>query len=107
VGVPKIGREIMGQAIQLCAQERSFHPVRDYLDELKWDGLQRLDSWLPRYLGADDSPYARAIGRLFMIGAVAAVARVYEPGCKMDYVLVLEGQQGAGKSRACDTLGAP
>jgi Virulence-associated protein E len=69
MGVPKIGREIMGQAIHLCAQEQSFHPVRDYLDNLKWDGVKRLERWLPRYLGADESPYARAIGRMFMIGA--------------------------------------
>jgi predicted P-loop ATPase len=102
MGVPKIGREIMGQAIHLCAQEQSFHPVRDYLDNLKWDGVKRLERWLPRYLGADESPYARAIGRMFMIGATA---RVYQPGCKFDYVVVLEGKQGAGKSRACSVLG--
>jgi predicted P-loop ATPase len=82
-GLPKIGREITGQAIALRAQERSFHPVRDYLDALKWDGVERLESWLTRYMGADQSPYVAAIGRMFMI---AAVARVYEPGAKADYV---------------------
>jgi predicted P-loop ATPase len=104
VGIPKIGREIMGQAIHLRAQERPFHPVRDYLDLLRWDGVNRLDSWLTRYMGADESPYVKSIGRMFMI---ASVARVHEPGCKADYVLVLEGPQGAGKSRACEALGAP
>jgi predicted P-loop ATPase len=101
-GVPKIGRETMGQAIELRAQERSFHPVRDYLDAIEWDGVERLGSWLTNYMGGDESPYASAIGRMFMI---AAVARVYKPGAKADYVLVLEGLQGAGKSRACEALG--
>ena len=94
----------MGQAIELRAQERSFHPVRDYLDGLEWDGVERLGSWLTRYMGADESPYARAIGRMFL---VAAVARVYAPGSKADYVLIFEGPQGAGKSRACEVLGSP
>ncbi len=102
MGVPKIGREIMGQAIELRAQERSFHPVRDYLSALEWDTVKRLDSWLTRYMGAAETPYTNAIGRMFMI---AAVARVYKPGSKADYVLVLEGKQGAGKSRACEALG--
>lgn len=101
-GVPKIGRETMGQAIVLRAQERSFHPVRDYLDALTWDGGDRLSRWMTRYLGAEENPYSAAIGRMFLIGAVA---RVFEPGCKFDYVVVLEGQQGAGKSRACSALG--
>jgi predicted P-loop ATPase len=101
-GLPKIGREITGQAIALRAQERSFHPVRDYLDSLKWDGGNRLGSWLTRYMGTNQSPYSKAIGRMFVI---AAVARVYEPGCKGDCVVVFEGSQGAGKSRACAALG--
>jgi predicted P-loop ATPase len=102
VGIPKIGREITGQAIALRARERSFHPVRNYLDVLKWDGVTRLGSWLTRYMGAAESAYSKAIGRMFTI---AAVARVYEPGCKADYVVVFEGPQGAGKSRACAALG--
>ncbi len=101
-GLPKIGREVTSQAIALCAQERSFHPVRDYLGALKWDGLKRLDSWLTGYMGAAESPYSKAIGRMFMI---AAVARVYRPGSKADYVVVFEGPQGVGKSRACAVLG--
>jgi predicted P-loop ATPase len=101
-GMPKVGRDTVHQAIALRAQERAFHPVRDYLEQLSWDGVERLASWLPRYLGAMPSPYAAAIGRMFLI---AAVARIMHPGCKADYVLVLEGAQGAGKSRACSVLG--
>jgi predicted P-loop ATPase len=101
-GLPKIGRETVHQAIGLRAQERAFHPVREYLDGLAWDGVARLDGWLARYMRADPTPYVSAIGRMFLI---AAAARIFEPGCKADYVLVLEGVQGAGKSRACATLG--
>ena len=101
-GLPKIGRETVHQAIGLRAQERAFHPVRDYLDGLKWDGVARLDGWLSRYLGASKSDYAEGIGRMFLI---ATVARIFRPGCKADYVLVLEGPQGVGKSQACAILG--
>ena len=103
-GLPKIGREVVHQAIHLRAQERAFHPVRDYLDALAWDGVERLDGWLARYMRAEPSPYVSAIGRMFL---VAAVARIIQPGAKCDYVLVFEGPQGAGKSRACAILGAP
>jgi predicted P-loop ATPase len=101
-GLPRIGREVMHQAIALRAQERAFHPVRGYLDALVHDGRPRLGGWLTRYTGAAESPYVQAIGRMFLL---MTVARIYEPGCKADYVLVFEGPQGAGKSRACRALG--
>jgi predicted P-loop ATPase len=100
-GMPKIGREQVYQAVDQRAQKRSFHPVRDYLDGLKWDRVKRLDNWTAKNLGADPSDYAAGIGRMFLI---AMVARIYEPGCKADYMLVLEGEQGAGKSRASRVL---
>jgi predicted P-loop ATPase len=103
-GLPKASRETTHQAIALRAQERGFHPVRAYLDGLVWDRRPRLDGWLARYIGAEKTLYASTIGRLFM---VAAVARIYSPGAKADYVVVFEGPQGAGKSRACEALGAP
>ena len=103
-GLPKVSRETTHQAVTLRAQERSFHPVRTYLDALKWDKRPRLASWLSCYLGAVATDYTEMIGRMFMI---AAVARVYAPGAKADYVVVLEGRQGAGKSRGCAALGAP
>ena len=62
------------------AREHSFHPIRDQLDGLKWDGRERLDSVLPVYFGTDDSPYTRAVGRMMLI---SMMARVYEPGCKV------------------------
>jgi predicted P-loop ATPase len=102
LGLPKIGRETVLQAIELRAHERAFHPVRDYLEGLKWDRQERIEKWLSTYLGAEPTPYTLAIGRMF---PTAAVARIYEPGCTADYVIVLEGAQGSGKSRAVAALG--
>jgi predicted P-loop ATPase len=100
-GVPKITKDTTHQGVDLRAQEQAFHPVRDYLDGLKWDGRPRLDRWLTYYLGAEPSTYLSAIGRLFLI---AMAARIFEPGCKSDYMIVLEGEQGSGKSSACRIL---
>jgi predicted P-loop ATPase len=83
-------------AIRSRCLDRMFDPVRDYLDGLRWDGKPRLDKWLTTYLGASDNPLNRAMGRKTL---VAAVRRVREPGCKFDFILVLEGRvQGKGKS---------
>lgn len=81
--------------VKHLAFKNAFHPVRDYLDGLEWDGTKRLDTLLPRYLGADDTPVNRAIGKAWM---AAAVRRVRKPGVKFDNILVLQGEQGAGKS---------
>jgi predicted P-loop ATPase len=96
-----VGREIAGQAIQATARKRSFHPIRDYLNALAWDRIARLDDWLLLYLGCDASAYTRAAGAKWLIGAVA---RIYQPGCKNDSCLILEGEQGTGKSTALRTL---
>lgn len=74
----------------------AFHPIRDYLNGLTWDGKPRLDTLLVDYLGAEDSPYVRAVTRKFF---VAAVARVLNPGTQFDEILTLEGPQGCGKSQ--------
>src|SRR6185369_14361928 len=84
--------------------DRKFHPVREYLDGLAWDGTKRLDRWLAAYLGAADTPYTQAVGERWMI---SAVARIYRPGCQADSVLILEGQQGIKKSSALAELGSP
>ena len=101
MGMPKIGKDQTHQAVDQRAQECAFHPVREYLSGLTWDHIPRLDDWLAAYLGAEPSDYVSGIGRMFL---VAMVARIYEPGCKADYMLVLEGEQGVGKSRACREL---
>jgi predicted P-loop ATPase len=99
-----VGPDITGQAVEAVARERRFHPVLEYLERCVWDGIPRLDLWVVDYLGAADTPYNRAVGSRWMI---AAVARVYEPGCKVDSALVLEGDQNTGKSTAIKTLGVP
>ena len=103
-GMKKIGRDAVHAAIDLRAAECAFHPVRDYLNSLTWDGTPRLDTWLSCYIGVEPSDYAAGIGRMFV---VAMVARIMRPGCKADYMLVLEGPQGARKSTACAILGGP
>ena len=76
--------------------DRRFHPVRDYLDSLpKWDGVKRVESLFIQYLKAENCDYVKAATRKAF---AAAVARIYEPGCKFDCILVLDGDQGIGKS---------
>jgi hypothetical protein len=84
-----------------AARQNRRHPVREFLDGLKWDETPRLDGWLSSYLGAEDTEYTRAVGTLVL---VAAVRRVREPGCKFDEMLVLEGLQGGEKSTALKVL---
>ena len=93
-----------GQAVQSVAREHPFHPIRDYLNSLTWDGTGRISDWLTLYLGAEPSDLARAIGAKWLIGAVA---RVFQPGRKNDTCLILEGQQGTLKSTALRTLASP
>lgn len=92
------------QAAQTVAKDRSFHPVRSYLESLKWDGTERLERWLSTYLGAEDTSYSRAIGSRWLI---SSVARIYRPGAKADCCLILEGPQGIKKSTALKTLAGP
>jgi predicted P-loop ATPase len=87
----------VGRAVQTAAKYNTFHPVRDYFASLAWDGKARLDTWLQTYFHVNDSKYSRAVGSCWMI---SAVARIYQPGCKADCMLVLEGDQGIYKSTA-------
>lgn len=82
-------------AFKSVTRRHSFHPVREYLESLVWDGTDRLDTMLVRWMGAEDTPFVRAATRKWMCGAVA---RVLQPGCKFDNMLVLTGAQGIGKS---------
>jgi predicted P-loop ATPase len=91
----------VGRAVQAVARHSPFHPVRDYFEALKWDGTPRLDTWLIAYLHADDTEYTRAVGPRWLI---SAAARIYQPGAKVDHMLVLEGPQGRLKSEALRAL---
>lgn len=100
-GLETVGKELVADAAHAVARKRAYHPIRDQLNTVAWDGTGRLDSWLVQYAGAEDTPYVRAVGRKFMI---AMVARVMKPGCKQDHTLVLSGRQGQNKSTACRVL---
>ncbi|WP_429912886.1 VapE domain-containing protein [Glycocaulis sp.] len=93
----RISKELLRTYTTAEAKGAPFHPVRDKLAALEatWDGKARLDTWLPRYAQADDTPYTRAVGALVLI---AAVRRVRRPGVKFDTAMILEGKQGCGKS---------
>lgn len=100
----RVSKEVAGQGIEVVAGDRPFHPVREYLESLSWDGIPRLHDWLHRYLGVELTPYSAAVGSRWMI---SGVARIYVPGCKADCCLILEGPQGIKKSTAFRTLAEP
>jgi hypothetical protein len=104
LGLRALSKDVTHQAVDIRAHECAFHPVRDYLHSLTWDGQPRIASLFPDYFGAhgECSAYAEAVSRMFM---VSLVARIIEPGCKVDHLPVIEGPQGAGKSTACRLLG--
>lgn len=81
--------------------EHSYHPVKRFIESTTWDGVPRLDRWLIDVFGCEDNTYTRKVAARWML---QAVQRIYEPGCQADYVLVLEGKQGVGKSRTLSLL---
>lgn len=102
-----VSEKIAGLAAEAVAYDHRFHPPRDYLNSLEWDGTQRLHRWLEDYLGvrADTNKaatYFESVGAKWLI---SAVARVFNPGCKADCALVLEGIQGTKKSSALRVMG--
>ncbi len=96
------GKEKIFDAVNVVANQASFHPVRDYLNSCEWDGVPRIDTLLIEYLGAEDNAYTRAVTRKTL---TAAVARILNPGCKFDYMLTIRGKQGIGKSALIAKLG--
>lgn len=91
------------KALTVASENNKFHPAREYFNALEWDGKQRLETWLSYYLGAedDDPKYLAFIGKKWL---TAAVKRIFEPGCKFDHILVMEGKQGEGKSTALEYM---
>ncbi len=97
---------LVGRALLHVARDNPRDPIQEYLGELAWDGESRLDSFLEVYLGVDVSDeetarYVRAVSKKWLI---SLVARALRPGCKVDNVLILEGEQGAGKSSCLSAL---
>jgi predicted P-loop ATPase len=103
LGLARLGREAVEDALAEFARERTFHPVRDYLNKVgdAWDGQPLIGQFLHLGLGCPDDEYHRQIGGMFLM---SMVARVMRPGCQCDYMLVLEGPQGEEKSKFCRLL---
>src|SRR5262249_53285955 len=103
-GLKRVAKDVVHQGIDMRAHECRFHPVRDYLTALRWDGVPRVGKLFIDYFGSSSAaPYAEAIGRMFL---VSMIARVIRPGCKVDHLPVIEGPQGKLKSTACRVLGS-
>ncbi|MBC7620902.1 MAG: virulence protein E, partial [Candidatus Saccharibacteria bacterium] len=107
-GLPSIARAALTEAIQTVAHTRRFHPVREQLQALVWDGKSRIDKWLMHVLGETPDTltkpmveYLQIVGRCWLLGMVN---RVMEPGCKFDYCPVLEGVGGLRKSTMVEIL---
>jgi predicted P-loop ATPase len=92
------------KAIEIVSRDQRYHPVKDYLNSLTWDGQPRLDGWLSRYLGAEPTRLNEAVGSSWM---TSAVARAEQPGAQVDHTLILEAPQGRGKSTAISVIGDP
>jgi predicted P-loop ATPase/5S rRNA maturation endonuclease (ribonuclease M5) len=91
----------ISKALPIIADQNKYNPLRDKLDKLVWDGVERINGWLSRWMLVDDNELSRAFGRLWLI---QAVARIYDPGCKADGVLIISGWQGIGKSTVFQLL---
>ena len=85
----------IGKALNIIASQNHFHPIKDYLEALEWDGVSRIAEVLPKYLGAEKCDYTTEVMTLLM---QAMIHRLYEPGCKFEIMVCLVGGQGAGKS---------
>ena len=88
--------------LKLIAKTNSYHPIRDYIQKLKWDGVKRVETSLIDYLGAENNDYVKGVTKITFIGAVE---RIFKPGCKFDTVLVLISKQGIGKSTFVRKIG--
>lgn len=96
------GKEKIADALTAVLTRHSYHPIRDYLNGLTWDGVPRLDRIIIDYMGAEDNALNRAMCRKHF---TAAVARVFQPGCKYDYCLIMSGAEGIGKSTLLAIMG--
>ena len=86
---------VIAKAIDIVANDNSFHPIIDLLESLKWDGRPRIAGMLTHFFGAENPEYSGEVMKMHML---AAISRLYEPGKKYDIMLCLVGGQGTGKS---------
>ncbi len=100
----KVGSKCVYDAVRVLAEKKTINPPKIWLESLRWDKCPRVDCWLTNYLGARLSIYVSSVGKWMLI---SAVARIMQPGCKVDTMLVLEGPQGRGKSTSLRVLFSP
>jgi predicted P-loop ATPase len=100
-GIHKIGTSTVHEAVVLAASKNRRNEVREWLESLRWDGIERLNDAFIEGWGTDDTPYNRAVSRCFIMGAAA---RILLPGCKVDTLPVFEGPEGIFKSTALQLL---
>lgn len=93
---------LLNDAVTVWSSKHAYHPVREHLNGLVWDGKKRLRTWVRDYMGAPATEYTSQAGELLIL---AATKRIFYPGCKWDYLVIFEGAQGTGKSTACEILG--
>ena len=93
---------LLWEALYAAGNRFAYHPIQEHIRSFKWDGTARLDTWLSEYCGVVQNGYSAAVGRKLIIGMIA---RIFNPGVKFDYCLILEGAQGIGKSTICSILG--
>lgn len=98
----EIAKGKLETTMSVVSMKKIVNPIKDYLTDLKWDGTTRLGSWLPQYTGCVMNDYTAAVGKIVL---TAAVARIFEPGIKYDYMMILEGRTRIGKSRLLKALG--
>lgn len=97
-----VATKLCYEASIAAARYNTYHPIKQEIEALEWDGEKRLSYLFSRYAGAEDTEYTRKVSRIIMIGAMA---RLYEPGCKFDTMVIMEGEQGSGKSTFVKILG--
>jgi len=102
LGMPRMGREAVSQAVIDVAHRRRRNCVREWLDSLEWDSEPRIEHFFSDHMGAEKTDYCVHASRNFWL---SIAARIYKPGCKVDNMIVLEGPQGVGKSTALQIIG--
>jgi hypothetical protein len=95
------GKLHMRDALEQECLSHSYHPIKDYFNSLQWDGTPRIDTWLIRYMGANDDSFNREVGRLCLL---AGVRRILQPGCKFDQIITFDAKEGTGKSTAIEIM---
>lgn len=94
-------KSLVNDHIDELASNHGFHPIRNYLNSLTWDGVSRLENFCSDILGTDKTNYTQMLGKILFL---SAVARIFQPGCKVDFILIFEGEQGIGKSTLIRSL---